>query len=467
MAFFELLDHYADRTALIDESGRRLTYARLLAEGAALAAAAGERRLVFMLAGNNPETAAAYVGFLRAGVVPLLLNPAQDQELLADLIAAYRPAFIFGPEDKLAAWPGGRLTERLGGQALFETGLKTDYKIHDDLALLLTTSGSTGSPRLVRQSYGNLKSNTASIIEYLGIEPGDRPISTMPLYYTYGLSIFNTHLAQGASLIMTEASPVSPDFWRLLRREGATTFGGVPYFYEILKKLRFGRMDLPSLRCLTQAGGRLDPDLLLEFCAICRQKGWRFIVMYGQTEATARMSWLPWPEAFTRPASIGLAIPGGRFWLADEDLKPIDRPGEIGELVYEGPNVTLGYAENRHDLAKGDEREGRLFTGDMAKFDADGFFYLVGRKQRFLKLFGSRVNLDEIETRLKQAGHECACAGADDRLAIFVTDEARGPLVEKFLIERLALNRSGFRIVAVREIPRNEAGKILYSALLT
>jgi acyl-coenzyme A synthetase/AMP-(fatty) acid ligase len=264
---------------------------------------------------------------------------------------------------------------------------------------------------------------------------------------------------------MTEASPLSSDFWRLLRREEATTFGGVPYFYEILKKLRFGRMDLPSLKYLTQAGGRLEPDLLLEFRRICRDKGWRFVVMYGQTEATARMSWLPWEEAFSRPASIGRAIPGGRFWLADDDHRPIDRPGEVGELVYEGPNVTLGYAENRHDLAKGDEREGRLFTGDLARFDEDGFFYLAGRKKRFLKLFGSRVNLDEIETRLNQDGLDCACAGEDDRLAVYVTDEKLIPRAEKYLSERLALNRAGFRIAAVKEIPRNEAGKILYADL--
>ena len=465
MTFFGSLDRYGERTALIDGSGGRWSYARLLAEGAVLADGVEGRSLVFLLAAGGPETVAAYVGFLRAGVVPVLLNRALDRELLAELAAAYRPAFIFGPEELLASWPGGRLTSRLGGQALCETGLDIDYTIHDDLALLLTTSGSTGSPKLVRQSYLNLKSNTEAIIEYLGIGSEDRAISTMPLYYTYGLSILNTHLARGASLIMTEASPMSPDFWRLLRQEEATTFGGVPYFYEILKKLRFGRMNLPSLKYLTQAGGRLEPGLLMEFCQICRDKGWRFVVMYGQTEATARMSWLPWEEAFSRPASIGQAIPGGRFWLADDDNRPIDRPGEVGELVYEGPNVTLGYAENRHDLAKGDERRGRLFTGDLARFDEDGFFYLAGRKKRFLKLFGSRVNLDEIEARLNQAGLDCACAGEDDRLAVYVTDERHIPAAEKYLSERLALNRAGFRIVAVKDIPRNEAGKILYADL--
>ena len=465
MTFFGPLDQYGERVALIDESGRRWTYARLLVEGAALAGGVGGRKQAFLLAANNSETVAAYVGFLRAGVVPVLLNQALDRELLAELAAAYRPAFIFGPEERLAAWPGGRLTSRLGGQALWATGLEIDYQLHDDLALLLTTSGSTGSPKLVRQSYANLVSNTEAIIEYLGIRPEDRAISTMPLHYTYGLSILNTHLARGASLIMTEASPISPDFWRLLRQEEATTFGGVPYFYEILKKLRFGRMDLPSLKYLTQAGGRLEPDLLLEFCQICREKGWRFIVMYGQTEATARMSWLPWEEAFSRPASIGRAIPGGRFWLADDDQRPIDRPGEVGELVYEGPNVTLGYAESRHDLAKGDERGKRLLTGDMARFDEDGFFYLAGRKKRFLKLFGSRVNLDEIEARLNQAGLDCACAGEDDRLTVYVTDEKLMPTAEKYLSERLTLNRAGFRIAAVKEIPRNEAGKILYADL--
>lgn len=465
MACFNHLETYAERVALIDEAGRRWTYAALLAEADRLAAAVGRRCLAFIICANQMEPVAAYIGFLRAGIVPVLLSRTLDPALLQNLVENYRPAFIFFPDGGLGREHQTGQTFRLGDYLLAETGLDQDYELADELALLLTTSGSTGSPKLVRQSYLNIQSNTDSIIEYLGITAEDRAITTLPLYYTYGLSILNTHLSVGASLVLTESSVLKREFWRLLAAEGVTTFGGVPYIYQVLKKLRFGNMELPSLRYLTQAGGRLEPELLLEFCDICRQKNIKFIVMYGQTEATARMSWLPWENAEAKSASIGLAIPGGKFWLADEDGQLIERPGEAGELVYDGPNVTLGYAESRHDLARGDERGGRLFTGDMAKFDSEGFFYVTGRKKRFLKIFGSRVNLDEVESLLNRQGYSCACGGVDDRLKVYLENEADRPPTADFLENRLALNRAGFEIAVIKEIPRNESGKVLYSAL--
>lgn len=465
MTYFNHLDAYAERVALIDEAGRRWTYADFLAQADQLAVKVGRRCLVFIICANQMEPVAAYVGFLRAGIVPVLLSRTLDPDLLQSLMESYHPAFVFFLEGGL----GGQYKDgeifRLGDYVLAATGLEQDYGLAEDLALLLTTSGSTGSPKLVRQSYRNIQSNTDSIIEYLGIRAEDRAISTLPLYYTYGLSILNTHLAAEASLVLTESSVVDRKFWRLVAEEQVSTFGGVPYIYQVLKKLRFGNMNLPSLRYLTQAGGRLEPDLLLEFCEICRQKDIRFIVMYGQTEATARMSWLPWEHAVAKSASIGFAIPGGKFWLADEEMKPIEKPGEAGELVYDGPNVTLGYAENRHDLAKADERGGRLFTGDMAKFDAEGFFYVTGRKKRFLKIFGSRVNLDEIESLLNRQGYGCACGGVDDRLKVYLENEADRQPTADFLESRLALNRAGFEIVVIDAIPRNESGKVLYAAL--
>ncbi|MDR1656443.1 MAG: AMP-binding protein [Deltaproteobacteria bacterium] len=465
MTYFNHLDKYAEQIALVDESGADQTYAAILADGDEIAAKIGRRCLVFLNCSNCFESVTAYLGCLRAGVVPVLLSTSLDPALLNDLLDNYRPTFVFGPE---AMFRGRDFREvfRFREYLLAATGYEPDYGLHDDLALMLTTSGSTGSPKLVRQSYRNIQANTESIIEYLGISLEDRAITTLPMHYTYGLSILNSHLASGARVILTEASVTDRAFWKLLREEQATTFGGVPYIYEMLKKLRFETMETPSLRYLTQAGGRLDAVLLRELCDICEDKGLRFIVMYGQTEATARMSWLPWERAREKSESIGLAIPGGRFWLADEEIEPIKEPGMVGELVYDGPNVTLGYAESRHDLARGDERGGRLFTGDLAKCDEEGFYYIVGRKKRFLKLFGSRINLDELENLLNREGYLCACTGSDDQLVIFFEglDEQRAQ-VELFLSERLKLNRGGFKVRLIQAIPRNEAGKMLYAAL--
>jgi len=285
--------------------------------------------------------------------------------------------------------------------------------------------------------------------------------------YTYGLSIINSHLWEGASIILTQKALVQKEFWHQFKEYGATSFGGVPYIYEMLEKLRFFRMDLPVLRTMTQAGGKLSPELHRRFAEYAQTNGKKFIVMYGQTEATARMSYLPAEKSLEKYGSMGIAIPGGEFSLIDVDGNVITEPEVIGELVYKGANVTLGYAESGADLIKGDERGGVLLTGDMAKRDADGYYYIVGRKKRFLKIFGSRVNLDETERLLNDAfeGLSCACGGVDDRMKIFITDTAASDKVKKFLTEKTGINHIAFNVVVIDKIPRNETGKILYSEL--
>jgi acyl-CoA synthetase (AMP-forming)/AMP-acid ligase II len=223
-------------------------------------------------------------------------------------------------------------------------------------------------------------------------------------------------------------------------------------------------MNLPSLRYLTQAGGKLSPELSAEFAEICARKGMKFIVMYGQTEATARMSYLPWEFARSKAGSIGMAIPGGAFSLRGDDGEDIKTPMAVGELIYSGENVTHGYAGNRFDLARGDDRGGVLETGDMAYFDEDGFYFIAGRKKRFLKIFGNRVNLDETEALIKSGGFDCACGGVDDNLKIYVTsDDING--VRKFLLDKTYINSAGFSVVHIREIPKNPSGKVLYREL--
>src|SRR3989339_783060 len=248
---------------------------------------------------------------------------------------------------------------------------------------------------------------------------------------------------------------------QLLKTHQATTFGGVPYIYEMLKKLRFERMNLLSLRYITQAGGKLSKELVQEFANICDQKNIKFYVMYGQTEATARLSYLPAEYACTKAGSMGIAIPGGKFWLEDETGKVIEENEVSGELVYQGDNVTMGYAESRFDLAKGDENKGILHTGDLAKRDTDGFYYIVGRKSRFLKMFGNRINLNEIEQLVKDSGYECACAGADDHLKIYVVNAKHLDQMKHGIAELIGIHPSGIEIISINKIPRNETGKVL------
>jgi len=464
MAFWNTLERFGERTALITETGEHITYSALLARADEIAGAAGSRCLAFLMCRNCADAAAGYVGFLRRGIVPVLLAENLDTSMLEGLLESYRPAYFYLPNEKAPDLPG--VTAWRGeSYTLLHLPYEQDYKLPEELALLLTTSGSTGSPKLVRQSGRNIEANTRSIAEYLGILSEDRAITTLPMQYTYGLSILQSHLSVGAAVILTDKTLMDKEFWALLKEQKATTFGGVPYIYEMLKKLRFDRMNLPSLRYLTQAGGKLPKELAEEFIQTCKRKNMKFIVMYGQTEATARMAYLPWEHAESHAASIGIAIPGGEFWLADPEGAPILEPETTGELVYRGPNVTLGYAENRFDLCKPDENHGELRTGDMAKRDAKGFYYIVGRKKRFLKLFGSRVNLDEVEGLLNRAGIPCACAGVDDRLDVYITDGSLLGQAERFIKEHTAINPNGFQLHVIEEIPRNDSGKVLYSAL--
>lgn len=462
--FWDTLEQYDDRTALITEEGSGISYREMLERADEIGKMAGDRCLVFSMCRNCASSVIGYVGFLRRRIVPVMVAEQIAPELLANLLEAYHPAYFYLPTEHTDMVQGTAVWSK-GDYTLLRLDYEQDYALSEELALLLTTSGSTGSPKLVRQSVENVESNTRSIIEYLHVQADDRAITTLPMNYTYGLSIIQTHLAQGAAIILTESTLMDKRFWNLFREQKATNFGGVPYIYEMLKKLRFGRMELPSLRHITQAGGKLSKELSAEFSEICLRKGIRFIVMYGQTEATARMAYLPWEYAVSKAGSMGIPIPGGELSLINENGELIEAPEVTGELIYKGKNVTLGYAQNRFDLNKPDENHGILHTGDMAKRDADGFYYIVGRKKRFLKIFGSRVNLDEVEGLLKKGGFDCACAGADDRMDVYITDPSQQEAVNRFLKERTSINYNGYRIHVIDSIPRNEAGKVLYSQL--
>ncbi|MDO5563338.1 MAG: AMP-binding protein [Synergistaceae bacterium] len=459
------LDDFKDNIAVIDESGQTYTYSHLAHECGKLAYHVKSGRcLVFSLCANEIGSLLGYAAFVDSRIVPLMLDSHLDRGLLAELIEHYKPDYLWLPSGMAPEFPAYALEYSTHGYSLIKTPYVCAYPMDSSLALLLTTSGSTGSPKLVRQSYENIRANTESIVEYLELDETERPITTLPMSYTYGLSIINTHLYVGASIIMTEKTLMQKEFWQQFKELHATSFAGVPYIYEMLDKLRFFRMDLPTLRTMTQAGGKLTPELHKKFAEYARDNGKRFVVMYGQTEATARMSYLPYEKSLEKYGSMGIAIPGGKFSIIDVDGKEITEPEVTGELVYEGKNVTLGYAERGEDLIKGDERHGRLVTGDMAKRDAEGYYYIVGRKKRFLKIFGSRVNLDETERLIKARFNnvECACAGVDDKMHVFVADEALVPEVHHFLAEKTGLNRVAFTVKHIEAIPKNDSGKTLY-----
>jgi len=233
----------------------------------------------------------------------------------------------------------------------------------------------------------------------------------------------------------------------------------------MLKRLDFEHMELPSLEYVTQAGGKLGKEMSEFFVSICLKKGIKFYVMYGQTEATARISYLPWELAKEKAGSVGIAIPGGELYLKDDEGNVIQDPNVSGELVYKGDNVTLGYAENCSDLSKEDDNEGVLHTGDIAERDSDGLYYIVGRSKRFLKIAGKRINLDEAEFHLKKDDCDCACLGSDDNLVVYITNKNEETEIRKILIKKLGISSQTFDIRFIEKIPRNESNKVQYSML--
>lgn len=457
---------FGNNIAFIDENDKKITYSELDNIGKEIVHVTGGRCLVACLCNNCIDSAVGYISFVNNSIVPLMLNANMDAELREELLQKYLPTYVWTPNSMKEEFENYDNVYSLDEYVLLKTNYTKSFELEDSLALLLTTSGSTGSPKFVRQSYKNIKSNTDSIVEYLKLTSDERPITTLPMNYTYGLSIINSHIMVGATILVTDKSLMQKEFWNFLKNYEATSFGGVPYTYEMLKRLRFMRMDLPSLKTMTQAGGKLTTELHAEFAKYAQENSKQFIVMYGQCEATARMSYLPADKALEKCGSMGIPIPGGKFRIVDVDGIDIEEPETVGELLYEGPNVTMGYAEQGEDLSLGDERKGILLTGDMAKADKDGFYYIVGRKKRFLKIYGNRVNLDEIDGMIKgKYNIEVASGGVDDHMYIFVTESDFVEAVKDFVVSKTKLNPSAFKIIVIDSIPKNDSGKTLYKEL--
>lgn len=459
------LNLFSARASIIEENGQTHQLNEVIVAGEFLFSSIKSGSLILILCQNNFESIFFYINAVERGAATILLDSEIDEGLLRSLIDEYRPQFVFIPS----------LITDLFWEYTFEQGYRKyclcrlqdgdEFCVNPELAVLLSTSGTTGSPKLVRLSLFNLRSNAESICDYLSIDSGCRSITNLPMNYSFGLSIINSHLFAGGSVVVTNESITQRRFWSLFNEHKVTSFSGVPYTFEILKKFRLLDAELPSLKMLTQAGGKLSNELIEYFAQFSMSKGIQFFVMYGQTEGTARLSYLHPHYTIEKLGSIGRPIPNGEFHIIDQNGNKIDQPGVAGELVYTGPNVMLGYAEGKADLTLGDENKGRLYTGDIALFDDHGFYFIVGRIKRFIKLFGNRVNLDELERLLLDRGVQSACTGKDNALVIYILKPEDINLVKDFLTQKLGIHFSVIDIRIIDEIPKNASGKTLYSKL--
>ncbi|HHY74154.1 MAG TPA: AMP-binding protein [Bacillus bacterium] len=457
--YFWNLENDCEQLAIIDKNVGKLTYAELFEKVQTIKKQfpfRSQKQLGLILCQNQSYSLIAYLAALQKRDAVMLLDEKLDESLLLNIIDTYKPDWIFSVGRKL------ELTDcyTISLYSFYQIWCRADGEewpsVHPDLALLLSTSGTTGSAKFVRLSYENLQANAQAIIDYLPITTAERAITTLPMHYSYGLSVINSHFLARGTLILTNESMMSKEFWSMFHEYRATSFAGVPHTFQMLQRLRFEKMDLPSLRYFTQAGGRLAPSLVDYFAKCAEEKGVQFFVMYGQTEATARISYVPAQQIHEKLESIGVPIPNGKLWVDDNS----------SELLYEGPNVMMGYAETRQDLTKGNDLNGLLHTGDLGKVDEDGYFYIIGRMKRFIKLFGLRLNLDDIEKRIeKQLGIVSACVGNDERLQVFIEKEASLDEVKQELLKVYKLHPSAIKVSVIAKLPRFENGKINYNEL--
>lgn len=465
-SFWQTLEDFKDAPCVEGEACLSYCEVASLADGVfPIDNSNGNRKaLALVLCGRNVATFLGYLACLRAEVVPILLPEDMGQDNLLAYITRYKPRYIWCSKSLHDEFDGltGDVVNHLHSYVLVDLKLDASdpqtYELYEQLALLLTTSGSTADPKLVRLSYTNIQANADSIAEYLNIDNQSKPITLLPFNYSFGLSVINSHLNRGACIVFTNEGLTARGFWDTFKQCAVTSFYGVPYHYEILKKFRFERQEYPSLSLMAQAGGRISESLKQEFYALSKTKGFQFICMYGQTEATARISYLPPDQFELKSKSVGVAIPKGTLSIRQPDVD------QIGEVAYTGPNVSLGYATCGEELALGDVNQGSLLTGDLGYLDEDGYLFLTGRKKRYVKVFGHNVNLDHVESIVHELVAGAAVIGQDNEVWVLTT-QGKSDEIKQVLLNKTTIQPSALKIQQVETLLYKSSGKIDYGEL--
>lgn len=442
------------QVALTDGRSTRTTYAEVCETISSAESRAGE--LIFYVPSQTVVGVVDYLSLLASGATVFLLPPQTTPTQLAHLLHCYNPSEISGDLTafgSLDAVDGEKLRRR-GPNSYAYFGTSAAEPIIEP-QLLLSTSGSTGSPQIVRLRDSGVTTNAIDIAQVLGIGGDDVGVTVLPLHYTYGLSVLHSHLVAGACLVCSDVGPTQREFRSVLENFGVTNLPGVPFSYSMYERMGLVEKPTGALRSMTQAGGAMSAESVQRTASLLTRRGIKFFVMYGQTEATARMSILPYDKVLERPGSVGLSVPTGRFEIGSYD--------DSEEVVFYGPNVMLGYATSASDLNAGDIMGGCLPTGDLGYLD-EGYLYITGRRKRIAKIAGERYNLDEIEKALSRHVVSAVVSG-QEKVRVFVEGSTSlvPMVVESLRTFRIA--RRNCEIVCVADIPRLASGKIDYASL--
>lgn len=467
MFFFKKINKFNNNTALIlEKKNKKISYSKLDSYLSTISKKLKKNSLAFLLCKNNLETVACYLSLLSMDCAIVLLDEQMDSRLLTKLINIYKPNLIFLPKKFKKNLKKYKETFVFFDYKLCIEKVYSKKKIHPNLSLLISTSGSTGTPKLVKLSRDNLINNTIQICKYLPITKKDITITTLPMSYVYGLSVINTHIYKGASILLNTSSIIEKDFWLKMVENKISSFSGVPYIYDLIEKLNLKNFPPKTLKYSTQAGGKLSVRTLENIINKYKKFNIKFFSMYGASEATARMSYVPWKMVNKKRGSIGIPLKGGSFHLEDKNRKKINISNKIGELVYRGKNVFMGYSNNLNDLGKGDVNNGIFKTGDYAYRDKDNYYFITGRKDRYVKIYGMRVNLDELEDIIANYGLENICTQKkQNKILIYVKNFNKNEQLKKYLIKLTKLHSTSLEIKNVKKFPLNKNFKISYNEL--
>ena len=453
------------RTALIDYKGNSVTYEELVSGSELMSELNRDKKLIMIICRNMIGAIYGYAASIDSGSPVMLVSSEITDEMRNDIMGTYLPAYILVPENMRTEYPFMDEVNKFRDYSLLKTNYDSNYPVHPNLGLMITTSGSTGSVKFVRQSFDNVRFNAKSNAQFMELTDKERTITALPMQYSFGITIINATLTAGGLIVATDKSIMEEDFWDLFEEEKITSFHGVPNTYDMLKRIGIFEDDFPDLKLLSEAGGKLSAELHEYYADYASRYGKQFYSVYGQSEASGVVTYLPAKAARVKIGSVGKPVPGGRITLVDGD-EPINEANRSGEIIYEGPNVAMGYALSGEDLALPDEWGKRLRTGDVGYLDEDGYLFISGRIKRIIKMFGHRVSLDEVDSLIMDKLHILsASTGSDNNLVIYVTGEAEKDAVADLIRKNVHTAADHFRVEVIDSFPRTETGKIKFSEL--
>lgn len=466
MRLFKFFKKFKNNIAIIDRENSDLSYKQIIEKTNEIKKKIKRRSLILIISENSIGSLLAYIFCITNNHVGIIINSKTDKKEIIKIFKNYQPNYVFLSK-KIKSIFKKNCYEELSffDQNIMKNKFNDKKKLHPNLSLLLSTSGSMGVMKFVKLSKKNLKYNTNSIIKYLKINSSDTAITNLPISYSYMLSVINTHLEVGASIIISKYSLVEKNFWKIFKNSNITSFNGVPYTYEILTKIGLQNIKIKSLKYLTHAGGKLEKNKLKKIIRFTKKNKLKFFSMYGQTEASPRISYLKSELSEKKIGSIGKGVPGCKIYLIDNDGKKILKPFKEGEIICEGNNVFMGYSSSYKDLNKPNEVNFKLKTGDLGFLDKDGFFYITSRVDRISKVFGNRIDLGILESLMSQKGYQIASISDNKKIFIFIEKKYNKIKLINTISKITNLSNSSFEIIKLRYFPRTSNNKISFNEL--